>query len=561
MEAMKEAQSSTAKMAAKGLVLRLQSMKEDVRLITALRKLADTHVSHLEDELHGDASDGSGGGENGGGGRAAAPYSISGQLGGPSGIQGAGNLSDDETKEVVMVAAPNMGPDGSGGFTFPVFERILQLSKEAKNMVIATDVRMSNSNPDDKEYWDQEQSCYKRWCDASSAAAKEEVVQELLTLLRRTRWFAGECAAIKSTIKVYCQQKKALLLVCIEGGPFTNATIREVPRLREEAMTELRNLGVFTPSIEICNLRTFQDFEQLVKRESLLEMHKEVEDHSTLGGIVAGLAALQSEYKDGRLLELIQKLQGSGGNLWEVEHKEMAEMPTWLQEQNRAYTQKKENVSYLQKHRSAKQEACRVRGDSAWSIGDRVEVTKPGSYTGQTAVVVIPNWEGRIMVRMDSAQGAKKSYMANEIKKISTTHVKETTEESRLIVAADEWGFDVLKLSASLLVHTRVQKESSGPGAPGVGGVLSTLGGYLFSSLDLSQNFGVEERAMLGFLRTIEGLYVTNPYHNAMHGADCMRTIHYFITASDLGKHLTPLESFAGLFAGAIHDVQVGRTR
>jgi hypothetical protein len=51
MEAMKEAQSSTAKMAAKGLVLRLQSMKEDVRLITALRKLADTHVSHLEDEL------------------------------------------------------------------------------------------------------------------------------------------------------------------------------------------------------------------------------------------------------------------------------------------------------------------------------------------------------------------------------------------------------------------------------------------------------------------------------------------------------------------------------
>jgi hypothetical protein len=40
----------------------------------------------------GDANDGGGGGEDGGGGRAAAPYSISGQLGGPSGIQGAGNL-------------------------------------------------------------------------------------------------------------------------------------------------------------------------------------------------------------------------------------------------------------------------------------------------------------------------------------------------------------------------------------------------------------------------------------------------------------------------------------
>jgi cAMP-specific phosphodiesterase 4 len=35
-----------------------------------------------------------------------------------------------------------------------------------------------------------------------------------------------------------------------------------------------------------------------------------------------------------------------------------------------------------------------------------------------------------------------------------------------------------------------------------------------------------------------------------------MRNIHYFYVASDLGALLTPLEVFAGLFAGAVHDVQ-----
>jgi hypothetical protein len=51
MEAMKDAQSTTAKMTAKGLVLRLQAMKEDVRLITALRKLAQTHVNDMHRQL------------------------------------------------------------------------------------------------------------------------------------------------------------------------------------------------------------------------------------------------------------------------------------------------------------------------------------------------------------------------------------------------------------------------------------------------------------------------------------------------------------------------------
>merc|ERR550537_548604 len=65
---------------------------------------------------------------------------------------------------------------------------------------------------------------------------------------------------------------------------------------------------------------------------------------------------------------------------------------------------------------------------------------------------------------------------------------------------------------------------------------------------------GIDMKKMLTYLNRIEKMY--NPYHNAMHGVDCMRSIHYFYIASDLAQLLTHEEIFAGLLAGAVHDVQ-----
>jgi voltage-gated sodium channel len=52
-----------------------------------------------------------------------------------------------------------------------------------------------------------------------------------------------------------------------------------------------------------------------------------------------------------------------------------------------------------------------------WEPGDRVKITKPGTFTGCTAVVVDPFWKGMIKVRMES-DGAIKSYKDEELERL-----------------------------------------------------------------------------------------------------------------------------------------------
>jgi tetratricopeptide (TPR) repeat protein len=225
------------------------------------------------------------------GGRSVSPPSTTGpkeltedNSGEEKGMEREESGSVDSSKMVLMVSAPETGPDGIGGFTFPVMEKILQLSKTAKNMVVAYDwAGSSNKFPDDQAKFDMifedtsNDSLFKKWCSAPNDAAKEEVLKEIAPLVKSTRWFAAYCGAVKNTIKVYCQKEEDVLLVCIVGGPITRVEAAEMPRLRKEAMADLEKLGVLTPSIEICNVATFQKFEQLVKKESLFEIRRETD--------------------------------------------------------------------------------------------------------------------------------------------------------------------------------------------------------------------------------------------------------------------------------------------
>jgi hypothetical protein len=43
-----------------------------------------------------------------------------------------------------------------------------------------------------------------------------------------------------------------------------------------------------------------------------------------------------------------------------------------------------------------------------WSIGALVEVTKPGSQLGKKALVKVPDWHGRIQVRMELGDNVTK---------------------------------------------------------------------------------------------------------------------------------------------------------
>jgi hypothetical protein len=372
---------------------------------------------------------------------------------------------------------------------------------------------------------------------------------------------------------------------------------------------------------------------------------------SGMEGVLRVLTRLASKRrKDLRLQQVMAKLR-SGRNLWEADEEMMDEMPQWLQETNRAYMTKKENEAYYQKHFSTRHMAYEKREDTKWHIGDRVKVAKPGSsQVGKMATVTIPDWAGRIMVKMDGMEGehAKKSYMADELERIAeapakleeeshgammTEVLKDGTtnnkslrweqmqnsktenrtsgptcfgarrpslgvaaggDSSNLFDGIDDWGFDVLALTKELkrrMAHhgdgpradpttvlspmagvqkpkrnklerqasfTRCEGSSAkrSKDAAGRGAILSVLGLHLYRRHTLQDKLGVPELQLLSFLQKIESIYNLCPYHNAMHGADAMRNIHYFMVSSDIGKHLTPLEKFASLIAGAVHDVQ-----
>jgi tetratricopeptide (TPR) repeat protein len=222
-------------------------------------------------------------------------------------------------KLVLMVSAPENGPDGSGGFSFPMMKSILELSQTAENMVVAYDWAGSgNAFSDDTQKWDMifgeptsgkrhesiladntgpNHTLYKKWYAAPNDLAKAKVLNEIESLVKDTKWFAAYCGAVKHAIRLYCQNGAEVLLVCIEGGPVTRVEAAEMPRLREEAMSDLQKVGFQSPSIEICSVATFQEFEQLVENESLFVTSKEqasVEDKALADEILALLENAQN---------------------------------------------------------------------------------------------------------------------------------------------------------------------------------------------------------------------------------------------------------------------------
>jgi cAMP-specific phosphodiesterase 4 len=262
------------------------------------------------------------------------------------------------------------------------------------------------------------------------------------------------------------------------------------------------------------------------------------------------------------LLKVISTLR-SGQNLWEASHSDMNDMPTWLQEQNRAYMMKKENDAYMKKHAKSEVTAREVRKVSSlagilFEEGERVVVCKPGSHTGKQGLVSQADWNGRIQVKMD--EGTIKSYMSNEISKLKAVKGERIganvtqyyTNQQILFARIDEWGFDVLGLQKQL--HQERLTAGEKDTERGLDSLV-VLGMHLFERHRV-EGLGLDMDNLLLYLQTVEKLYTPNPYHNAMHGADCMRGIHYFYVSTELQGLLTHEEKFAGLFAGAVHDVQ-----
>ncbi|RLN48108.1 hypothetical protein BBJ29_007063 [Phytophthora kernoviae] len=65
----------------------------------------------------------------------------------------------------------------------------------------------------------------------------------------------------------------------------------------------------------------------------------------------------------------------------------------------------------------------------------------------------------------------------------------------------------------------------------------------------------IESNLLVSFLQEIQRGYITtNPYHNAIHAADVMQTVYYFLVQPELGPFLRPLDRALALIAAGIHD-------
>ena len=79
----------------------------------------------------------------------------------------------------------------------------------------------------------------------------------------------------------------------------------------------------------------------------------------------------------------------------------------------------------------------------------------------------------------------------------------------------------------------------------------------LFGKHRLVSKFNIDLGKLRAFAAAIEDGYVaTNPYHNAIHGADVARTCHYVLHESGLVDRMSDLEIMGAIVACAIHDFQ-----
>lgn len=117
-----------------------------------------------------------------------------------------------------------------------------------------------------------------------------------------------------------------------------------------------------------------------------------------------------------------------------------------------------------------------------------------------------------------------------------------SSELGFLLEGLAEWTFDIFAVKACTKSCLRV--------------VTMTCMTEL-NLLDYTDFDGVK---LESYLTEIDKAYHDNPYHNSIHAADVVQTTYHFCTKGRLidASGLTPLATFALLFAGAIHDVNHG---
>uniref|UniRef100_A0AAV1TLY7 Phosphodiesterase n=1 Tax=Peronospora matthiolae TaxID=2874970 RepID=A0AAV1TLY7_9STRA len=110
-------------------------------------------------------------------------------------------------------------------------------------------------------------------------------------------------------------------------------------------------------------------------------------------------------------------------------------------------------------------------------------------------------------------------------------------ELHNLLQGVSAWDFDVFR------VHV-----VSG------GNALCCIGHHLLLSTPC-EALNIDSDVLVNFLLEIQRGYMsTNPYHNAIHAADVMQTVHFFLIQPELAPILRPLDRALSLIAAGVHD-------
>ena len=109
-----------------------------------------------------------------------------------------------------------------------------------------------------------------------------------------------------------------------------------------------------------------------------------------------------------------------------------------------------------------------------------------------------------------------------------------------LLLCCSRWGFDIFEL------------DKVSEGRP-----LQTLGWVLLKKdYQLASHFGISLTKLATFLKVMEDSYKDNPYHNKIHAADVLQTVHYMLKCKGMDNMFADAEILALLLAAIVHDVE-----
>jgi hypothetical protein len=84
---------------------------------------------------------------------------------------------------------------------------------------------------------------------------------------------------------------------------------------------------------------------------------------------------------------------------------------------------------------------------------------------------------------------------------------------------------------------------------------LAAIAETSFEARGLLKRFSVRASKFRNFFSAIENGYLANPYHNALHGADILQTVHVMLMGEAMQRSFSEIEVLVALFAAACHDV------